>query len=115
MLVTSASLPSASAASRVCPVLLAASISSGSAHMEVYSSAVCSAGLLRLGQGFLIPAKPVAEDGGRPLRPLDCDALARSPGSRDHGLDQRGGLGFCSPEPEAPRPTEAMITAARAA
>jgi hypothetical protein len=43
MLVASASRASAPAASRLCPVLLAASISSGSARIETCSSGACSA------------------------------------------------------------------------
>jgi hypothetical protein len=50
-LVASGSPVSALAASRVCPVLQAASISSASAPMEVYSSGACSPDLPRLGQG----------------------------------------------------------------
>jgi len=42
MLVASASRSSAPAATRVCPVLLAASISSGSAHTETNNSGACS-------------------------------------------------------------------------
>ena len=51
-LVASGSPVSAPAASRVCPVLQAASISSASAPMEVYSSGACSPGLPRLGQAL---------------------------------------------------------------
>ena len=51
-LVASGSPVSAPAASPVCPVLQAASISSASAPMEVYSSGACSPGLPRLGQAL---------------------------------------------------------------
>src|SRR5580693_8348099 len=54
-------------------------------------------GLLGLGQGLLVAAETVVQDGRYPLRPLEPHALARGPGVRDDGLDQRGGLGFCPP------------------
>ncbi len=52
-------------------------------------------GLLRLGPRLLVAAEAVVQDGRYPLRPLDPHTLARSPGVRADGLDQRPGLGFC--------------------
>jgi hypothetical protein len=92
--VASASRSSVSAASRVCPVLLAASISSGRAKRGDKQLRRLLGGLLRVGKGRLIAAETVVQDGRYPLRPLDAYALSSSSGALDDGLDQLGRLGF---------------------
>jgi hypothetical protein len=62
-LVASDSQPRASAACQVCPVLLAASISPASDHMEERLRRLLGS-LLRLGPRHLVAAEPVVQDGG---------------------------------------------------
>ena len=76
------------------PVLLAASISSGSAHMDTHSSGACSLARSGLCQGLLVAAQTVVEDSRRQLGPLDPRALPGNSRVLPHRLDKLGGLGF---------------------
>ena len=112
MLVASASRPSASAASRVCPVLRGRLDQLGQRpHRDMQLSS--PAQRLAPRPGPLVAAEPVVQDGGYPLRPLDGQALARSLGRRDDGLDQRGGLGLGPPETGEQHGPEGGVAAPR--
>ena len=98
--VASARRSSAPAASSGCPLRTAASISSGSAQAETNSSRRCRR-LARCGRGQrpLVAAEPVVEDRGRPIGPLDADALAP-------GVGVRGSWTRSAREASASRPRE---------